>query len=83
MAWRAKVERFTVTCDGFLEILHPSQLRKVGGKSNGEAIEGYGAIAWRVKVKSLMMACDCFLEILHVSHLLDAGGNRDSEATEG
>jgi hypothetical protein len=42
MAGRAKIEGLTVACDGFLEILHLSQLLKAGGNSAGEAIEGCG-----------------------------------------
>jgi hypothetical protein len=40
MAWRAKIESLTVVCDGFLEILHLSQLLKAGGHSASEVIEG-------------------------------------------
>jgi hypothetical protein len=40
MAWRAKIESFTVACGNFLEILHISQLLKAHGQSAGEVMEG-------------------------------------------
>jgi hypothetical protein len=85
MAWRAKIESLTVVCDGFLEILHLSQLHKAGLNSAGEVIEGQGAIwmAWRVKIENLTVVCDGFLEILHLSQLLEAGPNSIGKVIEG
>jgi hypothetical protein len=52
MAWRAKIESLTVVYDGFLEILHLSQLLEAGLKNVGEVVQGYGAIwmSWRAKM---------------------------------
>jgi hypothetical protein len=85
MAWRAKIESLTVACNGFLEILHLSQLLKACGYSVGEVIEGRGTIrmVWRVKIESLAVACNGFLEILHLSQLLKAGVNSASKVIEG
>ena len=75
MTWRAKIESLTVGCDSFLEVFHLSQLLKSGENSDGEVIEGWGAIwmAWREKIESLTVACDGLFEVLHLSQLLKAG----------
>ena len=84
MAWRAKIEGLTVACDSFLEILHLSQLLIADENSDGEVIEGYGAVgmAWRAKIKSSTVPCNSILDILDLSQPLKAGANSDGEDIE-
>jgi hypothetical protein len=69
MSKRTKIERFTVTCNSFLQILHLSQLLKAGTNIDSEVIQGFRTIrmAGRPSIERLAFIYDGDLQILQTS----------------